>query len=83
MVNGDKKTNESDTSQRDKTVCFAGHRRINKSNIENIALRLDRVIEKLIKQGIIYFGCGGAKGFDYRVGMKRFIKYEGIELSWK
>ena len=47
MENGNKKTDEPDKSKKGRIACFAGHRRINKSNIENLALRLDRVIENL------------------------------------
>ena len=82
MENGNKNNDEADKSKRDRTACFAGHRRINKSNIENLALRLDRVIEKLTKQGIIYFGCGGAEGFD-QLAAYAVIKAKKINPSLK
>lgn len=50
---------------RAKTCCFTGHRTISKPEAFRLALKLSRVIEKLIKdKGVIYFGVGGAVGFD-------------------
>lgn len=47
-----------------KTCCFSGHRDI--SFIESFLLkfRLKKEVTKLINRGVIYFGCGGARGFD-------------------
>ena len=47
-----------------KTCCFTGHRNIPDSEIENIQLRLKVILENLINCGIIFFGFGGACGFD-------------------
>ena len=48
---------------REKTCCFTGHRKLSLS--ENIVKdRLSKVLDNLIKDGIIYFGAGGALGFD-------------------
>jgi uncharacterized phage-like protein YoqJ len=47
-----------------KTCCFTGHRNIPSSEYEQIAGRLKKEIIKLIEKGIIYFGAGGALGFD-------------------
>ncbi len=45
---------------RNKTVCFTGHRELK----DNISERLYKTIESLILQGFLYFGAGGARGFD-------------------
>lgn len=45
------------------TCCFTGHRKIFE-NTDTIKLKLKREIIKLINDGVIYFGCGGAIGFD-------------------
>ena len=49
---------------RAKTCCFTGHRSINTADYDNIKQRLHHIIEKLIADGVIYYGCGGALGFD-------------------
>ena len=49
---------------KDKTCFFTGHRSINTNDIEKIKLNLYHIIEDMISRGIIYFGCGGALGFD-------------------
>lgn len=46
------------------TCCFTGHRVIHNEDIETIKDNLSNIIESLIKAGIIYFGVGGALGFD-------------------
>lgn len=48
-------------NQRDKTVCFTGHRKIIHSDVRQ---HLEEVIEILIEDGFTYFGSGGALGFD-------------------
>ena len=50
---------------RKKTCCFTGHRHIPVNQLEEIKSRLRSVIKNLISEGIIYFGAGGALGFDY------------------
>ena len=47
-----------------KTCCFTGHRQIPFGKSRVLAKRLDKTIEELIAQGYIYFGAGGALGFD-------------------
>ena len=46
------------------TVCFTGHRKIPPKQYSNIAGRLEDVLIELIEQGYLYFGAGGALGFD-------------------
>lgn len=67
-------------NQRNKTVCFTGHRQIIHADI---AERLEEVIEILIGEGFEYFGTGGALGFDTlaaRTVIKLKEKYENIRL---
>lgn len=47
-----------------KTCCFTGHRKIPPAQYQKIAQRLKLEIEALIKRGVVYFGVGGALGFD-------------------
>jgi uncharacterized phage-like protein YoqJ len=49
---------------RDKTVCFTGHRYISPSEKKKIEPWLEALLEKLIGEGYLYFGAGGAIGFD-------------------
>ena len=53
---------------KDKTCCFTGHRTLQKEQLPEIIRQLEAVIEKLIQQGVIYYGCGGAIGFDQLAG---------------
>ncbi len=47
----------------DKTCCFTGHREIS-DNISELKARLIDVLKQQIENGIVYFGAGGARGFD-------------------
>lgn len=47
-----------------KTCCFSGHRKIPTEQYQCIANRLKAEIIQLIEQGVIYYGAGGALGFD-------------------
>ena len=49
---------------RARTCCFTGHREIPLLRRHHIAKVLKQELEKLIEQGVIYFGAGGALGFD-------------------
>ena len=49
---------------RECTACFTGHRRIPFGQTILLRRRLDKVISDLVQQGIIYYGAGGALGFD-------------------
>lgn len=52
------------TELRKKTACFTGHRHIPPEELEGIKIRLEKTIIKLYGKGIIYYGAGGALGFD-------------------
>ena len=49
---------------RKQTVCFTGHRKIPPERLSVVARRLRETIIKLIEYGYLYFGAGGALGFD-------------------
>lgn len=47
---------------REKACCFTGHREFTPDL--GLQKRLEEEILRLISQGVQYFGCGGALGFD-------------------
>ena len=46
------------------TCCFTGHRYLPINKYEEIKKATKNEVVKLIKRGVIYFGTGGALGFD-------------------
>lgn len=48
----------------DKTAFFTGHRKIPLEKSEIISRRLRAAVIELIESGYLYFGAGGALGFD-------------------
>ncbi len=49
---------------KDKTVCFTGHRELSPLLFPFIKRKLKKTVEELIRNGCLYFGAGGALGFD-------------------
>lgn len=49
---------------REQTCCFTGHRRMTASERDRLTPWLESAVTELVKQGIVYFGVGGAVGFD-------------------
>ncbi len=49
---------------KDKTACFTGHRKMLPQQAHEIQSKAEIVIKNLYERGIIYYGCGGAIGFD-------------------
>ncbi len=47
--------------KKEKTVCFTGHRNVIHKHLSR---KLDEIVETLINDGFLYFGTGGARGFD-------------------
>lgn len=47
-----------------KTCCFTGHRVMSDQEKQIAAVRLREVIAALMKEGVVYYGAGGALGFD-------------------
>lgn len=50
--------------QKIKTCCFTGHRKIPPEKLKDISWRLKATLIQLIEDGYLYFGAGGALGFD-------------------
>ena len=50
--------------ERGVTVCFTGHRFVNKEEAARLTARLDNVIDRCVARGKTNFICGGALGFD-------------------
>lgn len=46
------------------TCCFTGHREINDDDAAMLKSNLLNTVVALVNQGILYFGVGGALGFD-------------------
>ena len=49
---------------KERTCCVTGHRKIPPMQSEQIAERLKSELIRLIDKGYLYFGAGGALGFD-------------------
>lgn len=50
--------------KRDNTCCFTGHRFIPDDERDGVLKNLGRSIGEMIANGVVYFICGGALGFD-------------------
>lgn len=51
-------------NKRQQTCCFTGHREIPTSLYPAITRALEETLRGLIRQGVLYYGAGGALGFD-------------------
>ena len=49
---------------KNKTCCFTGHREIPFDKIPLIYQQVENEVKTLIQNGYLYFGSGGARGFD-------------------
>ena len=49
---------------RAKTCCFTGHRSLSHVEKLKVAVCLRKIIEEQIKAGVVFYGAGGALGFD-------------------
>lgn len=49
---------------KNRTCCFTGHRKLPVREVPGIIEGLEKEIVTLINAGVIYFGAGGALGFD-------------------
>ena len=52
------------TETRSKTCCFTGHRDLEPWEEPKVRTRLRYCVMPLIADGVVYFGVGGARGFD-------------------
>lgn len=69
--------------KRNKTCCFTGHRKIPFLQAAGIRRRLEQAIEESIQKGYLYFGAGGALGYDTiaaQTVLKLREKYPQIKL---
>ena len=57
---------------RRQTCCFTGHRAIPPHVRRVLQAKAEGVIKELYSQGIIYYGCGGALGFDTMMAKTSF-----------
>lgn len=66
LINKSKRNNflMNTASLKAKTCCFTGHRIIPQGEYKGVSIRLEGIVRELISQGIIYYGAGGALGFD-------------------
>lgn len=53
-----------ETSQREKTCCFTGHRYLPPEPSLPLQSAIKSAVKCLISKGVIYYGVGGAIGFD-------------------
>ncbi len=68
---------------KNRTCCFTGHRVIDLKDISNIKKNLEQELIHFIEQGVVYFGCGGAIGFDMLAAqtiIKLKYRYNQIKL---
>lgn len=49
---------------KDKTCCFSGHRIISNNDYDKVYNDTKKAVISLIEKGVIYYGAGGALGFD-------------------
>lgn len=49
---------------RQRTCCFTGHREIPEKDLPGILERTEQAVRRLIEQGVVFFGVGGAIGYD-------------------
>lgn len=49
---------------KEKTCCFTGHREIPSKAYQRLFSKTEEMVESLIKEGYLFFGAGGALGFD-------------------
>lgn len=49
---------------KERTCCFTGHREIPERDYNRLKQKTKNAIIELIEKGVIYFGAGGARGFD-------------------
>ena len=57
---------------RQKTCCFTGHRAIPEKDLPGILERTEQIVRELIERGVMFFGVGGAIGYDTEVAKLLF-----------
>lgn len=68
--------------EKSKVACFSGHRKL-PSDCTELKNNLERAVVELIEQGVVFFGNGGALGFDM-LAAETFLRlkkdYQHIKL---
>ena len=49
---------------RQRTCCFTGHRAIPEKDLPGILKRTEQAVRRLIERGVVFFGVGGAIGYN-------------------
>ena len=49
---------------RAKTCCLSGHREIPSDELADVMRRVELAVRELVERGVVYYGVGGAIGFD-------------------
>lgn len=68
---------------RERTAFFTGHRNIEKPDECQLPELLDELIDRLYQRNVIYYGAGGAYGFDMlaeQAVLRAKIKHSDIKL---
>lgn len=66
-----------------RTACFTGHREITLEKQKKVSELLDKTIEKLYQKGVIFYGAGGAYGFDMlaeKAILRAKVRHKEIKL---
>ena len=58
------------------TCCFTGHRNLPAGREDEIWKQVYACLEPLLKEGVRYFGVGGALGFDTLVAERLLVLRE-------
>lgn len=54
---------------KEQVCCFTGHRDM-RMPVGEVRRRLSDILDYLISRGVIYYGCGGALGFDTQAALE-------------
>lgn len=49
---------------KEKTCCFTGHRKVLSKDYPSVFSQTEKAVDEAIQRGYVYFGAGGALGFD-------------------
>lgn len=84
------------TDVRNMTAAFTGHRSL-PNDISRLKAETEKAVKKLIAQGVVFYGCGGAVGFDActarlilelrdtlypQIKLIQVLPFKGMESKW-
>lgn len=79
-IKGKMRSSEMEFSEKQRqTCCFTGHRYISQKERKSLEYRLNKVILHLYKQKVLYYGAGGALGFDYE--KRKVMRSEVLDMA--